>query len=107
MTVSETIQANIRDSDFLIRQGGDEFIIIFDGIGKEEADKIWQRIVSKFDEINRMNHQSYRISVSHGMVEYKNNFIEDIDELIQLADDKMYKEKEKRKQTGSVLNTEV
>lgn len=101
--VSKTIQANIRESDFLIRQGGDEFIIIFNGIGIDKSEKIWGRIVSKFEEINKTNNYVYLISVSHGMVEYTNSKSISIDDLIQLADDKMYKEKEVMKRNFHVL----
>ncbi len=106
-TVSETIQSNIRDSDFLIRQGGDEFIIVFDRIGAGEAEKIWSRIVSRFDEVNENGDLLYRVSVSHGVVEYTNNIKADIDYLIQLADDKMYQEKEKMHKLGNVLKNNL
>ncbi len=101
--VAETVKANIRESDFLIRQGGDEFIIIFDGIGITAAEKIWNRIVAQFEAINVSINLPYRVSVSHGIVEYKNNDKIEIDDLIQLADDKMYQEKEIINKQGSVL----
>lgn len=102
-TVCDTISSNIREFDFLIRQGGDEFLIVFNRIDIEESEKIWKRIVSKFNEINENNNRSYIVSVSHGIVEYNNTEEIDIDELIKLADDKMYKEKKIMKENFHVL----
>lgn len=105
LTVCDTIKLNIRKEDFLIRQGGDEFIIVFSGTHLEEAEKIWRRIASQFDEINKTSNSSYIVSVSHGMVEYSSGSTIKIDDLIQLADDKMYAEKEIMKRNFTVFKT--
>lgn len=103
ITVSDIIRSTIRKDDFLIRQGGDEFLIILDGIDTDQAEKVWMRIVSKFEEINRNDNRLYIISLSHGIVEYKTKNKSTIDELIQKADEKMYEEKNIIKKNFNVL----
>lgn len=102
-TISHIIKSTIRDYDFIIRQGGDEFLIIFNGIGADQSEKVWKRIVAKFEEINEHNDRSYVISVSHGIIEYNNKDNTNIDELIQAADEKMYHEKKIMKEDFNVL----
>lgn len=103
VTVCDIIRYNIRESDFLIRQGGDEFIIAFSDISVEKAEIIWQRIMAEFEEIDRTSGHQYIFSVSHGIVEYNNQNKMDIATLIQVADDRMYQEKEVMKMNFSVL----
>lgn len=84
----------VRKTDLVARMGGDEFIIIFDTIGGERAEEIWQRIVKKFDTINKEEDRAYVISMSHGIVDYNMHSFLSSDELIKLADERMYIEKE-------------
>ena len=101
--VCDTVKTVIREYDFIIRQGGDEFIIVFDKMDKDQAEKVWDRIVSKFDAINKDTSRPYIVSVSHGVVEYNNTVESGIDELIQRADEKMYEEKKIIKASLNVL----
>lgn len=107
VTVSDAIRSNIRDNDFIIPQGGDEFIIVFNGVGIKDSEKIWERTVTNFKKINKNNNSPYIISLSHGIIEYKNDPKIGIDELIQLADDKMYREKEIMKKDFNVLKKSI
>lgn len=93
-SISNVIRDKTRDQDFLIRLGGDEFLIAFYNLDESEAEKVWQRIVEGFEEINTKEHRQYTISVSHGMVSYEMNQVGHLDFLISEADQKMYSEKE-------------
>ena len=97
ITVSNVINESIRDEDFLIRMGGDEFLIVLDNANINEAESIWGRVVSIFDGINQNEDRPYVISVSHGLVELDVRKDKDIDALIKIADEKMYSEKRKIK----------
>lgn len=92
--VADCVKSNIRDKDFVVRLGGDEFLIALDGIEIVDAEKVWTRIVACFNKINKEKNFSYLISVSHGITEYNNKYNYEIDTMIQIADEKMYKEKE-------------
>ncbi len=103
VTVCDVIKLTIRENDFIIRIGGDEFLVVLDGIDAVQSEDIWKRIVFKFEEINLKESRPYIISVSHGIVEYNNEQKTEINDLIQKADEKMYKEKEIVKRNLNVL----
>nr|WP_239550860.1 ABC transporter substrate binding protein [Halanaerobacter jeridensis] len=96
--VAMTVSREIRTSDKLIRLGGDEFLICFPQCDVELADKIWQRIRNKFRLINQKTNKPYQISASHGIAEYKGQQEISVEELITIADEKMYAEKQKMKE---------
>lgn len=70
LSVCNDIKAHIRkNSDIIIRQGGDEFLVVFDNCSIEEAEEICKRFKN----------------VSYGIGQNKN-----INEAIKQADKKMY-----------------
>ena len=101
VSVVEVIQSIIRKNDTLVRMGGDEFLIIFDGIDCETAETVWQRILKGYELINVEEKRKYIISVSHGITCTGRNEQCNIDELISLADELMYEEKRHIKETLS------
>lgn len=105
-TVTSIIKQTIRSEDFLIRLGGDEFLIVFDGIDASKAEIIWKRIVANYEVINNYENKKYLISVSHGIVDLDNKQKEMLNELIEAADEKMYNEKETIKSGLSVIKIE-
>ncbi|MFO7818957.1 MAG: diguanylate cyclase [Halanaerobacter sp.] len=96
-----TIDREIRTSDKLIRLGGDEFLICFPKCDIAFANEIWERIKKKFRLINKKMNKPYQISASHGIAEYKSGEKISVEELITIADEKMYEEKEKMKKEGT------
>lgn len=96
-SVSTVIKETIRTQDFLIRLGGDEFLIVFNGIGADMAESIWERIVQRYNLINENEKRPYNISVSHGIVNFDNTQKAHLDDLIKAADEKMYLEKQTMK----------
>lgn len=102
LTVVNTIKANIRGaSDFLIRMGGDEFMLVFEGFPPERAERIWSRIRGNFDEINMSGERKYFVSVSHGIEAVHSG--DSLEGAIRKADEKMYEEKRMIKQSGNFL----
>ncbi|MCD4713833.1 MAG: diguanylate cyclase [Clostridiales bacterium] len=89
----EAIKKEIREEDFIIRMGGDEFLIVFRGIDEEHAENAWQRINQRYDQINKTEDRRYIISVSHGIVAFDNYEKSELEMLIRTADDRMYIEK--------------
>lgn len=89
----DCIKQEIRNDDFIIRMGGDEFLIVFKGINEEVSEKVWDRINNRYQDINENEDRAYVISVSHGIVEYDNFEKSEVELLIKNADDKMYLEK--------------
>lgn len=97
VTIVETISRHLRKTDFIIRLGGDEFLIVFNQANLAEAEAVWKRILAAFDKINEKENRPYLISISHGMVEPDSCTEKNIEEIIKLADTRMYMEKRKLK----------
>ena len=89
----ECIKGEIRSQDFIIRMGGDEFLIVFNGARPEIAEKVWHRIYLRYQEINDNENRPYLISVSHGIVGIDKDNNADMEALIKKADELMYIEK--------------
>ena len=102
-SVVECIQSNKRKSDFLARLGGDEFLLILPECDKIAAEIAWQRIQAFISAINEKNENSYVVSLSHGITQYKFTTNEKIQDVIQAADELMYEEKRRIKQKFKVL----
>ncbi|OFI07090.1 putative diguanylate cyclase AdrA [Clostridium acetireducens DSM 10703] len=96
--VAKILRESIRKTDFVIRMGGDEFLVVFPGTTMKEADKVWYRISRKIKAINN-NNNKYNLSLSHGFYEYSKEIQREmsINELIQKADKEMYKKKMKKR----------
>jgi diguanylate cyclase (GGDEF)-like protein len=102
-SVVEVIRDNVRGNDFVARLGGDEFLIVFDSLDEEGAEKVWERIVQKYAQINADEDRRYVISVSHGIGMFRCSSDESIDDVINRADAKMYGEKREIKKTLNVI----
>jgi GGDEF domain-containing protein len=55
LSVCDSIKANIRKEDKVIRQGGDEFIIIFDNCTLEQAKNICKRVCNASCGVGQAN----------------------------------------------------
>ncbi len=103
ITVAKTIRAVIRTGDFLIRLGGDEFLIVLQGIDEETAEEVWQRIVASFETINNTENRNYIISVSHGIEMLNCDLNQVLDRVLHQADIKMYDEKRRIKSNLQII----
>lgn len=105
-TVVDGIKRNTRESDFIARLGGDEFLIIFEGLDIDQAEEVWSRITQYFSKINETGANRYLVSVSHGIEEFDCGMQRQIDRVINIADEKMYREKIQIKKTLKVIRPE-
>ena len=82
--ITTNIRNNIRENDYLIRWGGDEFIVLLPHTNLDYA-KIF---IKKIEDIitNAQFIKNISVSISCGAAEYKEN----LDSLISKADRKMY-----------------
>lgn len=103
LTIVDGIKRVIRDDDFIIRLGGDEFLIIFKNTNEDDAEKIWERILIEYNKINDNENRKYLVSASHGIAEYDNSGKSFLDEFINLADERMYNEKRDIKKNIKII----
>jgi two-component system cell cycle response regulator len=95
--VCKFIKTCLKDEDILCRLGGDEFIIIFPGSIEADSESEIRRVIKYIELQNKNKLKPYNISFSYGIVEINHHSDKNIDEIIQMADEKMYEDKERYK----------
>ena len=103
LTAAKVFKEEIRKADFAVRMGGDEFLIGLCGTNAERAENLWQRIVQRFEEINKTEARPYIISASHGIAAFDREKATEMDVLIKKADEAMYAEKVEIKKGLTVI----
>ena len=95
---ADVIQRSIRTNlDWAARYGGDEFVVCLNNASYEEASEISEGIYTAFATTScSIQGQNIPITVSQGLVTMPEAGMT-ADELIRLADEKMYEEKRRRK----------
>lgn len=94
----ETLGTRLRASDKMYRWGGDEFLVVMAGVGRKTAIKRLEGIVRQIPPIEYQTQDgAMRIPVnaSFGAASYRDG--EEMDTAIQLADQRMYQQKQQRK----------
>lgn len=97
--MADILRKTRQKEELLMRYGGDEFVVFGQGISEEELSEKVAKIRRAMAEVNDKGEREYRIDASIGsqIVPYDNTM--PISQLIELADQAMYKEKrEKHKQ---------
>lgn len=88
-TVVEVIRSSIRDSDWVVRYGGDEFLVLFANCPEPVAQKILTRMAQKLDEINESGIKPFRLSFSAGLSAILPDMAQAAD-VITVVDQRMY-----------------
>ncbi|ROR23969.1 PAS domain S-box-containing protein/diguanylate cyclase (GGDEF)-like protein [Mobilisporobacter senegalensis] len=92
-TFCSLVKEEIHEDDVFFRMGGDEFIIVFMDKTISEAEIIWKRLMASFHRINKQEYMPYMITASHGLFYYRSGMEFDLEQIIDIADKQMYKEK--------------
>lgn len=97
INAAKVLKESIRNTDFVIRIGGDEFLVVFPKTTMKEVNKIWHEICRNVEEVNKTN-KSYNLSLSYGFYECGKVMRKEmsIKDLIKKADEEMYKNKMKK-----------
>jgi len=88
----------LREVDIICRMGGDEFLLIFPDSSLKEVPLIKNRISKNLSQLNETIKKDYNIKFSIGFSEYLADKPKTIEELIRIADQRMYEEKKKNKE---------
>ena len=88
--IAQTISANIRSSDILIRYGGDEFLLIFQRMGKEWFQDKLEQIRRRVEALSLEAHPGMKLTISIGGVHSENT----VQGAVETADRLMYKAKQ-------------
>jgi diguanylate cyclase (GGDEF)-like protein/PAS domain S-box-containing protein len=94
--VANILKKTFRESDFIARIGGDEFVVL--GIEAEEPDAgmLANRLLENVKSHNEKRMRSYSLSISTGIAHYDPDNPCSIDELLAGADKLMYEQKQKK-----------
>jgi diguanylate cyclase (GGDEF)-like protein/PAS domain S-box-containing protein len=90
-TLTQVVKGRLRETDYLIRWGGEEFIIIAPETDVERAEVLAERIRKAVEGYGF--DQAGKITVSFGVTQFKKNDTEDT--FIKRADDALYQAKQK------------
>ena len=90
-------QSLLREVDIIIRVGGDEFLLIFPESSPKDLSIINERFNNNLIKLNQAIKKPYKIGFSIGISCYDPDNPQSADELIRIADEKMYKEKKGKK----------
>lgn len=92
---AQLLQASLRDSDLIARQGGDEFVALLINASEQNAAATIDRIRDAVDRFNATGGESFRLNFSMGCVIRDARANLDISSLLAEADRRMYLEKDK------------
>ena len=93
-TTAKIIKDNVRSIDLVARYGGEEFAVVLVNTSTEAAMTVAQRIVDNIADYNFiMEAKEVNMTISSGLSEYPNDS-DQLKDLIQYADEGLYKTKE-------------
>jgi len=102
--VAQCMQRSIRNTDHAARFSGDDFAVLLPGASPEVAEAVIKRLRHNvYKTTLDLRSRMIRCSVSIGMVSYPRDS-KDMRELRSLADDRMYRDKELRRNPGAEAN---
>lgn len=93
MILSETF----RETDVVARLGGDEFAVLIINALDSVEDSIAARLQKNIDAYNLTGGKPYQVSISFGIIKVEPENKLTIEELLKLADEKMYEQKISKK----------
>lgn len=93
--VAKIVKASIRPTDYGVRYGGDEFVVILQGAGFKEALIVTERIRDSLNSKTFFISEGYNIKIpaSFGIATFPDD-AGTVEEIIKAADNAMYKAKE-------------
>ena len=95
--VVKLLKSTLREIDIICRMGGDEFLLIFPDSSLKEAPLIKERLNKDLTKLNQTLKKPYKIGLSVGLSCYDPANPQPMDELIRIADKKMYEDKKDKK----------
>jgi diguanylate cyclase (GGDEF)-like protein len=94
--LARSVSISVRSSDIPARYGGDEFVIVLPKTDKNLSLKLAQRLMRLFSgkeiRISGNNGQSVKVTLSIGIAAFPDDTT-DMDELMKMADDALYRAK--------------
>jgi diguanylate cyclase (GGDEF)-like protein len=97
-TIAERLVKAIRTTDTVARWGGDEMVLVLDGVSADEARRLRQIMLAQIEKPIIIGAQSLQIGASFGIAAYPADG-DTLDKLLKVADARMYSDKVARKKS--------
>ncbi len=95
VSITRVAKTILRDGDVLIRYGGEEFLAVLPAASSDDLRLIGERLRRAVEECSITDGtQTIHVTISLGGASYPNHDVEREDQLVQLADDALYRAKE-------------
>jgi diguanylate cyclase (GGDEF)-like protein len=95
--VANEVLSAIRETDILVRVGGDEFIVLLHSCGQVDATRIIEKVNERLSEMYQQSTTPFNVSISYGIVDTHELDTDKIDLFINEADKRMYLNKKRSK----------
>lgn len=103
INISEIITNNIRKTDILCRWGGEEFLLICNGLKPEDIDIFSKKLLNAVAQAEyKYNEEKYNVTISMG-ISYFDNTDKDSFDSLKRADVSLYNAKNKGKNSASFI----
>ena len=93
--VAQRLKEFFKEDDMLIRQGGDEFIVLREYIDEKQIEEHIQKLITVISKIYYVDNKEFRIGMSIGISQYPVD-ARSIEELLSLSDTAMYEAKKRK-----------
>ena len=97
---AEMLKSSVRSRDYVIRYGGDEFMLIVDISDPDDLSALLERIDLRRKKLNESSKLPFALSFSVGSVIYRCDAPASVDELIKQVDRRMYANKRHREEAS-------
>ncbi|KPQ22416.1 diguanylate cyclase domain-containing protein [Halomonas sp. HL-93] len=91
--VAKRLTAGVRETDYVARWAGDEFVVLLESVASEAAERIARQLVETIEKPIRLADVEVDVSASIGVALYKPGVDETAQELLKRADVAMYNAK--------------
>lgn len=95
--MANILEANRKHGELLVRYGGDEFVTVLNGYSEEEIQEYIEKIYNAIKQYNIRYTRSYRLDASIGYHMEQDAGKISLEQLVELADQDMYKVKREKK----------
>lgn len=96
--IASTIASTLTGDGCLFRHGGDEFIILLPKKVRPQAEEFLKKLQDKLTYIDGAKIKRYPIAASFGIHDYAPGSTLTVSEMIDIADQEMYKSKQQHKE---------
>ncbi len=92
------LKGAFRGQDLIVRYGGDEFVVLMEGLQEEAVTRVLSRLQSKLDAFNATGTRPWKLQASWGYVfNAAGSESRAFDSIIEESDARLYEEKRKKR----------